>query len=64
MVARVPELSGLGQRALVNEILQVPGRGGARSLGDADVIIGAQSTPEAVDSFGEHAGDGLVLALV
>src|SRR6266700_1017087 len=63
-IARMAQLSGFSQRALFDEVLQIPCRGGARSLRDADIIFSAQPALESVDAFAEHAGDRFVLALI
>ena len=58
------QLSGLGECALLDKVLQISCRGRARRSGDADVILCAQAALEAVDAFAEYAGDDFLLTLV
>src|SRR5882757_516437 len=64
MITRVPQLASFGERTLLNEVLQIPGRGGARGLGDSYIFFGAQAADETVDPFAKHAGNDFVLTFV
>ena len=50
--------------ALCHQILQVPCRRRAERLRDGDVILGAQTALEAIDTFAKHPGDRLLLPFV
>lgn len=60
----MPPLSGPVQRALLDQVLQIPGRGRARCAGDGDVILGAEPALEPLGALSEHALDHLGLPVV
>src|SRR5215467_9862829 len=63
-IPRVPQLAGARESSLVYEVLQIACRRRARGLCDADIVLGAQATLEAIDALLEHAGDRFRLALI
>ena len=60
----MPQLSGFGERALFDEILQVACGGRAGGLRDADIVVCAQAALESIDVFPKHAGQHFLLTLV
>jgi hypothetical protein len=53
VIPGVTQLSGFGECALLDKVLQVSCRRGSGRSGDADIFLCAQAAPEAVDAFAE-----------
>ena len=60
----MPPLASSFECILLDEVLQVPGRGRARGAGDLEVIFGAEPAFEPGRTFPKHPRDSFVLALV
>ena len=48
----------------LDKVLQIARGGGAGRFGDADIVVGAEPTLKAVNTFPEHASDSPPLAVV
>ena len=59
----MPALTSSAERAHLDVVLQIPGRGRARRAGDGDVVFSAEAAFDPVRPFAEHALDYLVLPI-